>query len=75
MNVFAENFSLSTAIKEHGDEAIKEISAVLSEQVAQVDAAIKKGLSPKDYAKAQQYRVALMAAHSIVALRHHALTT
>ncbi len=73
MDVFAENFSLTAALKENGAATVEAITKVISEQVSQIDTAVKKGLSPKDYTKAQQYRTALMAAQSIVVLRYHAL--
>ncbi len=73
MDIFASNFSLDAALQEHGVEAIDKIHKAISEQVDLVDAAIKKGLTPVEFAKAKEYRSALMAAFSIVALRYSKL--
>ncbi len=73
MDIFSKDFALDAAIKEHGSKAVEVIGQALGEQVLYVDDAIKAGLSPNDYAKAQHYRTALMAAQSIVVLRYHAL--
>ncbi len=74
MNVYNKEFSLDTALKEHGDQALKALKKTMDEQVNAVDIIINKGLTPDEFSKAQKYRAALIAAFSIVALRFNELS-